>query len=309
MDGAGIHRLIRTVTNHYPSRKVAQEFNTALGWMFFDRPEPQWVVGPAFDVAPDMVLNLSNRLLRKMYYFPKAWGRWWLRQPLAELLIRELTPGSMFVDVGSNVGFFSLLAARLVGPDGAVLAFEPHSDFSESLQRSAQLNGFQHLHCANIALSDHNGQDRFYRARDAPASSLVPEVPERDERYPDTIQVPVRTLDDYLSQTPHRGRAIRLMKVDVEGEEARSIAGMLQTLQATAWPLLWVEVRGPQGSTRAPNTFSAVLELLTPLGYRPYRSRDGRETPVAEQDILGREDILFRHEQECGASATRHRLS
>ncbi len=298
MDGAGIHRLIRAVTKHYPSRKVAQEFNTALWWLLFDRPEPRWVVGPAFDVAPDMVLNLSNRLLRKMYYFPKAWGRWWLRQPLAQLLKRELTPGSMFVDVGSNVGFFSLLAARFVGPDGAVLAFEPQSDFSESLQRSAQLNGFQHLQCANLALSDHNGQDRFYRARDAPASSLVPEVAERDKRYRDTIQVPVRTLDDYLPQTPHSGRAIRLMKVDVEGEEARSIAGMLKTLEAATWPLLWVEVRGPQGSTRAPNTFSAVLELLAPLGYLPYRFGDGRETPVGEQDVLGREDILFRHEQE-----------
>ncbi|MFQ5746791.1 MAG: FkbM family methyltransferase [Gemmatimonadota bacterium] len=283
------------MTKHYPSRKVAQEFNTALGWALFDRPEPRWVVGPAFDVAPAMALNLSNRLLRKMYYFPKAWGRWWMGTPLAQCLQQELTPGSLFVDIGSNVGFFSLYAARLVGSDGAVLAFEPDPELAESLRRSALLNEFDHLDCAPIALSDHTGDGRFYKAVDAPASSLVPEAPERRSRYRDTIRVPVSTLDDYLEGTPHLGRRVGLIKVDVEGEEARAIAGMLETLREACWPTLWVEVRGPHGSTRAPNTYPAVLALLAPLGYRPYRCVEGRELPVAEGEVQGREDILFRH--------------
>jgi FkbM family methyltransferase len=289
-----IHRLIRAVTKHYCYRRLAPQFNIALGRLVFDRPEPLWLVSPAFDAAPAMVLNVSNRLQRKIYYFPKAWCRWWLGAHLARFMERELVPGSIFLDIGANVGIFSLLGARLVGQGGRVLAFEPDPDICESLWRSAQLNCFRHLRCANVALSNHNGQSIFYRAWHGGDNSLVPETLERKARYREAIQVPVRTLDDYLQETDLDVRRIRLIKVDVEGEEVRTVAGMLETLERAARPLLWVEVRGPHASTRAPNTFPAVHRYLAPLGYRAYRWVDGRGVPVSEQDVLRREDILFR---------------
>ena len=59
-------------------------------------------------------------------------------------------------------------------------------------------------------------------------------------------------------------------------------------------PPLWIEVRGPKGSVRAPNTFARVLELLEPLGYAPHRWRNGEVRPVHPAEVVGREDILFR---------------
>ncbi|MFQ5705339.1 MAG: FkbM family methyltransferase [Gemmatimonadales bacterium] len=296
-----VHKCIRTLTKHYPSRKIAQEFNSLLGWLCFDCEDPHWMVADAFDVAPTIVLDMSNRLLRKMYYFPKAWCRWWMEQDLSRFMRLQIGPGSTFVDVGSNVGFYSLFASGLVGEQGRVFAFEPEPVFCESLRRSAQENGFSQLHCSNAALSDRTTTASFYRAWDSPASSLVPEVPGREKRYRERIQVPVTTLDDYLTEHPAAPPEIGLIKVDVEGEEVRAVSGMVETLASRGFPPMWVEVRGPEGSTRAPDTFPAVHALLQPLGYRPYRWSRGKSSPVSVGDVRDREDILFRSE----ASGTR----
>jgi hypothetical protein len=88
-----------------------------------------------------------------------------------------------------------------------------------------------------------------------------------------------------------------LVKVDVEGEEVRTIAGMLGTLEAAGYPSIWCEVRGPHGSTRAPDTYPAVNATLSQLGYRPYWwSADGTKRGVEQNSVTGRTDVLFERE-------------
>jgi hypothetical protein len=60
---------------------------------------------------------------------------------------------------------------------------------------------------------------------------------------------------------------------------------------------VWIEVRGPRGSTRAPNTFPAVLRELDARGYAAHFWRDGALVPVGEADVRGREDVLFRRRE------------
>lgn len=68
---------------------------------------------------------------------------------------------------------------------------------------------------------------------------------------------------------------------------------MLATLKAAGLPPVWVEVRGPRGSTRAPNTYRAVRAALEPLGYEPYFWSPSWRKCV--HDVRGREDVLFLH--------------
>ena len=70
------------------------------------------------------------------------------------------------------------------------------------------------------------------------------------------------------------------MKIDVEGEEPRTVAGMQKTLRRAGLPPIWCEVRGPRGSTRAPNTYLPVKAQLVALGYRPYQVVGGERWPV-----------------------------
>jgi FkbM family methyltransferase len=205
---------------------------------------------------------------------------------------RWLEPGHTFVDIGANLGFFSLLAAHLVGSRGAVWAFEPQPEMFESLRRSLLLGGLTNVVCFPMALTDHEGDATFYADPNGLASSLVGERSRRMRRYSSAFRVRADSLDRVAQRSGLDARGIRLVKVDVEGEEPRTIAGMLGTLEAAGCPPVWCEVRGPRGSTRAPGTYELVRERLAPLGYRSHRT-DG--TPLRPSDLgsRGSLDVLF----------------
>ena len=103
--------------------------------------------------------------------------------PLLNALPRLLTPGSVFVDVGANVGFLSILAARLVGPEGRVIAFEPHPGAVERLRLGVAANGVGgtvEVTAAACGAQD-GGTIRLHLAGDSVLSSTDPErAPLRD---------------------------------------------------------------------------------------------------------------------------------
>jgi FkbM family methyltransferase len=286
-----VHRFVRGLTGWYPFRIPAYGVNTFLSWIGFDGPDTRWMTAMPRGGVPGMVLNVSNRYHRKNYYFLKAYWREAKATPLGEFLQQTLVPGTTFLDVGAHLGFYSFLAASLVGPGGAVHAFEPDPLTVESLVQSASVNGsFVSVH--PIALSDEPGVLPLHRAT-AQAHSLV-SFQEGDARYTGDAQlVPVTTLDAWAAQAAVDLTTIGVVKVDVEGAEAKTIAGGCDLLDRAKCPPLWCEVRGPQGSTRAPDTFAAVVKVLSPLGYRPYRWRRRAAVPVEVAEVVGREDILF----------------
>jgi FkbM family methyltransferase len=155
------------------------------------------------------------------------------------------------------------------------------------------VNGFSQLEAHQLALSDRDGECSFYRAKDGTASSLVPEAPGRESRYVRTLTARVTTLDAFVADEKVDLSRLALLKIDVEGEEPRTVAGALDTLRAARYPAIWCEVRGPRGSTRAPNTFEPVCELLAQLGYKPWLWANGARRPVCGNEILKRADVLF----------------
>lgn len=262
---------------------------------FFDSDEPQWLLAPGRGKWPTMVLNVSINLQRKLFYFPKVYGRFYGGTVFADFLSRELSAGGRFFDIGANVGFFSLMAARLVGPAGRVVAFEPEPDIHEALVRSARANELANLEAHKLALSDREGELPFYRARDGTASSLVPEAPGKEARYERTLVTPVTTLDKLVADGKIEAKGVTLCKVDVEGEEVRTVRGMLDTLVAAGHPAIWCEVRGPKGSTRAPDTYLGVRDELARIGYVPLRWSDGKRERVRDGEVVERTDVLFEH--------------
>jgi FkbM family methyltransferase len=283
---------LRAISTHYPLWFGAAWLNKRLG-RFFDRAESNWLLAPGRGLFPTMVLDVATTLQRKLYYFPKYYGRFYGRTSFAAYLRHKLVRGSRYIDIGSNVGFYALTAARIVGPDGRVVAFEPEPNICESLVRSARANDFSYLRALPVALSDHEGEACFYRARDGTASSLVCEAPGREARYERTLTTQVTTLDKLVAAGEVDVTQTTLIKVDVEGEEVRTIRGMREMLAAAAFPSIWCEVRGLEGSTRAPNTYAGVRDALEPLGYRPFLWTDGVRRPVVDKDIRARVDVLF----------------
>ena len=134
--------------------------------------------------------------------------------PVQELLVSILRSGDVFVDVGANVGFFSILAARIVGPGGSVIAIEPLEPLARAIQEAAKLNHVE-VSVVRAAAGDGTG-DRIalWTARPGGASTSGSDIP------PDVtgqLLVPAVSLDEL-----HRGGRLgdpTLVKIDVEGAE------------------------------------------------------------------------------------------
>jgi FkbM family methyltransferase len=166
---------------------------------------------------------------------------------LQQALVDMLAPGDVYYDLGANVGFFTLLAARLVGPTGAVVAFEPDPHNARTLRANVARNGLGHVTVVEQGVADTSGTLRF-NVQDSTMSRLA-------EEGEDGIEVPVTTLDDFLA-----GGAVRrptLVKLDIEGAEVGALRGATQLLADDA-PEIICEVHGTEAEVR---------EILAAAGY------------------------------------------
>ena len=172
-----------------------------------------------------------------------ASGNYWSgtnELPVQAALTRFLRPGDVFYDIGSNIGFFSLIAARLVGPSGKVIAIEPVPRNAAVIRRNMQRNGFDQVQVLEMALGAEPGIAALHVTRHPGGATLsTTEVP------PDatgTICVAVKTLDE-LTLT-EKLSAPRLVKIDVEGTELEVMKGMTRTL-AEFRPIILFEIDAP----------------------------------------------------------------
>lgn len=157
--------------------------------------------------------------------------------PVQRRIASLVKPGDVFYDVGANVGFFSIIAARLVGPSGKVCSFEPLPSNAAAIRRNAGLNSFSHLEMFEMALGDRSGTDSLqvtdWDGGSAITSSTVPVQAVR------STTVRIMRLDELTASgavpDPH------FVKIDVEGAEEEVLRGMRETL-LRARPILLYEV-------------------------------------------------------------------
>jgi FkbM family methyltransferase len=168
-----------------------------------------------------------------------AYMRYFQAQPyepeLTAFIAEAVHPGSVFVDIGANVGLFTLLAARCASPGGRVLAFEPHPGARARMQHLLELNRLTPaVTVSGAALSDRSAPGApLFLTSDSVLSTLDPSVAPLGAAYPfgTSVEVPVATLDEWLADSPEwGGRRIDVIKIDVEGTEDRVLHGMTHTL-------------------------------------------------------------------------------
>jgi FkbM family methyltransferase len=134
-----------------------------------------------------------------------------------------LRPGDTFIDAGANVGWYTLLASRLVGPTGRVIAFEPEPRAFGLLARCVTANGLTNVVTERKALSDRPGKLTLYvNPINRGNHSLVNSFGGGTH-----IDVPTVALDGYLRD--YRGD-VALVKIDTEGAEGLILRGMWETI-------------------------------------------------------------------------------
>jgi FkbM family methyltransferase len=147
---------------------------------------------------------------------------------LAEIR-KRLGPGSTFIDAGANIGSYTVPAGRLVGPNGCVFAIEMMPDTAVRLRRNVEENELTNVAIFEHALSDRSGEKLIAKVPDYKFGRASIAFDHRDE-CARSVMVRTVTLDELLNHAP---APIDLMKLDVEGAEAKVLKGATRILERT----------------------------------------------------------------------------
>jgi FkbM family methyltransferase len=211
--------------------------------------------------------TLSGFVQRRVFHFG-------IYEPNLTALVREcLQPGDVFVDVGANVGYFSLLAVQLVGPSGSVVAVEAAPSTLETLQRNLARNAAHNVRVVACAAYDRETVLPFYTVSHEENASGATVARAIGPHEADVRAAPLATI-----LTAEEIARARLIKIDVEGAEEAAVAGLLPVIPSLRSDVeLIVET--------LPHTAANVSRMLVAFGFK------GRRLPNPP-DPLDRSEIV-----------------
>ncbi len=188
-----------------------------------------------------------------------------------------LRPGDVFLDIGANVGLYTIAAARIVGIHGEVHAFEPCTQTFSRLEENVRLNAIRSVSCHRIALSDANAEAQLSLAKDGfDAWNSLGKPYMGEPGGQETVQTV--TLDSFVGQHRLDGR-ITAMKIDVEGWENQVLIGAEKLLSAANAPALCVEFT-EEAAQLAGSSCAALYRTLERLGFQMFTVGETAEAVV-----------------------------
>ena len=180
--------------------------------------------------------GLSRELLQVGRHEPTSTE--FFRRELARL--RDATGTVTVLEVGGNIGYYTLVEADALGSDGRILVCEPEPDNVDLLEENVARNGYEDVvDVYQVGLSDRTGTAEFYLSSRSNCHSF-----EADSRFRDateSIEVDVRTVDDFLDDRDVDPDEVNVVRMDVEGHEAKILSGMDDLLASEGPTLLYVE--------------------------------------------------------------------
>jgi FkbM family methyltransferase len=193
-------------------------------------------------------------------------------------LEKLIQPGWTAIDVGANIGYFTLLMANLVGPHGKVIAFEPLAENFKILKENIQLNGHANVVAENLALMSRTERIEL-RSATPGAITWVASVKIDQNAAVESQSAEAVTLDEYVETN---GIAkVDFLKIDVEGAEASVLEGATNVLNKHK-PILLIEMHELD---RFKDKHPAILKLrdhdyhLRSLGIREWQEHFIAEPP------------------------------
>lgn len=210
------------------------------------------------------------------------------------LFEKYLKKGMTVLDLGGNIGFYTILARSIVGPKGKVFSFEPFPDNTNLIRASIKENSFTNVTVVEAAVSDRIGKDTLHLSPDACSEHSLLDLDFQYNLEPQQNEIEVQTLtvDDYLEKNVGDFK-VDFIKMDIEGSESRAIKGMQKVLEKNKHLILMTEFwpNGFKEDNRDPRDF---LEMLDKLNFKIYNidSLEQKVVPVTVDEMM--EIVYFR---------------
>lgn len=206
-------------------------------------------------------------------------------------VLREyLKKGDTFVDIGANHGSFSLVASRLVGSTGKVIAIEPQPDLANLIKKSMLANNTSLFEVHQFACSDSNGTENFYIPKSTSGSAGLFKGFSSISAA-DVITVTLKKFDIIAEHIDFNGNVF--FKLDIEGSEFKFLKGAESTIRHLK-PYIMMEIN-PSFFKATGSHFEEMIRFLEMLGYSEYREIDhpARLAITKLNDFKQKNIILF----------------
>jgi len=190
------------------------------------------------------------------------------------LFKKLVSKGMVVVDIGANIGYFTLIAANLVGAKGKVFAFEPDSDNYALLIKNIEINGYQNVIPVQKAISNKTGTtDLFLYEQNKGQHTLY-----KPSSYWKSIEIEAITLDDYFAEQQD---SIDVIKMDIQGAEILALQGMDKIIKQAPGLKIFTEFSPPKlrACGSSPEEF---LKKVTEYGFKLHfiNERKNRIEPI-----------------------------
>lgn len=202
-------------------------------------------------------------------------------------LKNSLQVGQTFIDIGANIGLFSLMAAKLVGAQGMVISFEPFEANYRAFCKNVVLNKLEQIQANKIAVTDYDGDiDLFYDTAEANKGMATTLAVSEGE----SEKVPACKLDSYFASS-HEKREVHFIKLDIEGGEFPALKGMKNLLKQYK-PILLIEMEDAL-IEQTDYTIEEMHQYLFELEYEKYYLTDEGELSKTETN-QNRNNYIFK---------------
>jgi FkbM family methyltransferase len=210
-----------------------------------------------------MLLRLPDSIQTPLFLT----GRW--EPVLTDLIVNALSPGDVFIDVGANAGYYTLLAATAVRDAGRVYAFEASPGLYQLLSENVAANHFSNVQLSCVAVGDAPGACTIFAPRSSNAGhgTIVPAVAEREGHRAEAV---VRC--DVLSALMplHDLLRARVVKIDIEGAERMAVEGIVAHLPQFSVETEWLIELSPEFCPGGQADVERIFSVFIAAGYRAF---------------------------------------
>jgi FkbM family methyltransferase len=236
-----------------------------------------------------MLLNPTEHIQQQLFWYG------YYEKELGDLLKKTIKPGDVFLDLGANIGYFSLLVANN-SPSAKVISFEPVRGLFQNMNENISLNNIKNILTVNAAVGEISEEkELFVSASDNLGMSSFHQPGNYSGK---TEKVKVVAIDDWF-KTSGLSR-IDIIKLDIEGSELAALKGMKEVLQKQK-PILIVEVN-PETLSMFNLKPSNIYNYLKQLNFEGFLIlENGRLEYLTQPEINQTTNVLFMHKEKMDA--------
>lgn len=205
-----------------------------------------------------------------------------------ELVKKIVKKGNIVLDIGANIGYYTLVFSKLVDVEGKVFAFEPELENFRLLEKNVLLNKYSNVILENVALSNKNGTAKLYLSEERNGMHRIYPSHFCQEKY---LEVDMISLDDYFKNKT-LNKEISFIKIDVEGSEFGVLQGMKNLLEKNKHLKILIEFN-PSGIKEFGANPKDVLNLLQQYGFKIYIVDTRKNELVLIEDM---EDLIKKYD-------------